>query len=374
MSTNIDITELEKLVDENQGKLSLYDGTEEKLIVLKAENFYKQITFASDDKVILVTGGAGYIGSHTVKELKNQGYTPLVLDNLSTGEIKSVDCQVVVGDLSDRRLLEKVFDDFNVEAVIHFAASSIVEESVINPAKYFQNNIINGLNLLNVMVKHGVKKIIFSSSAAVYGQPAKLPVREDDPTYPTNPYGETKLMFEKILKLYFQAYETSSVSLRYFNAAGASTDVQIGDNRESSTHLIPRALKVAARQDPLLYIYGNDYPTFDGTAVRDFIHVQDLAEAHILALDKINQDQGAFVYNVGAGTGYSVCQIVDAVIEATGKMVMIENTARRTGDPAVLVADAGKIKEELGFSPKHSDLNTIVQTAWAWHRKRFLKM
>lgn len=317
---------------------------------------------------ILVTGGAGYIGSHTVRELQAAGYDVLVIDNLSSGNPSTVNCQLIVGDLSDSSLLEKVFSEFRIEAVLHFAGLIIVEESVHYPEKYFQNNVSASLNLLNVATRHGVRKFIYSSSAAVYGEPKSTPIKETQECTPTNPYGETKLMFEKILHSYVDAHSISAVSLRYFNAAGASLDGRLGENHPVETHLIPRVLRVAARQEESLKIYGNDYPTADGTAIRDYIHVVDLARAHVLALGKLANDQGYFVYNVGTGSGNSVKQIIDAVMEITGKMVMLEQVARRPGDPAVLVADPAKIKQELGFSPEHSDLNTIISTAWEWHK------
>ncbi|OGE81202.1 MAG: UDP-glucose 4-epimerase GalE [Candidatus Doudnabacteria bacterium RIFCSPHIGHO2_12_FULL_48_11] len=319
-------------------------------------------------KKILVTGGAGYIGSQTVRELQKAGFDVLVLDNLSTGSADSVNCQLIVGDLADAVLLDKIFAQHNIGAVVHFAGSIIVEESVLYPEKYFQNNVVNGLNLLNVMVRHGVKKIIFSSSAAVYGEPERLPISETSILRPTNPYGETKLMFEKILGWYGSAHELSSVSLRYFNACGASLDGTLGEKRPFVTHLIPKILRVAARQDEMLKIYGSDYNTPDGTAVRDYIHVVDLAAAHVLALKKLDEDSGCFTYNVGTGVGYSVKQMVDAVMEVTGKMVMIEYSNRRPGDPAQLMADVAKIKQDLNFSAQYSDLNTIVSTAWNWHK------
>ena len=323
----------------------------------------------SDAKKILVTGGAGYIGSHTVKMLQDQNYDVIVLDNLSTGHAKYVSGRLIVGDLADKALLNKIFAEYEIDAVIHFAGSLIVEESVVLPGKYFENNVVNGLNLLNAMTAHGVSKIIFSSTAAVYGEPLYPQVDEDHPKLPINPYGETKLMFEKILKWYEKAYGLSSVSLRYFNASGASPDGSLGEDKPAATHLIPRVLQVAAHQAESLPVYGGDYPTSDGTCIRDFIHVMDLASAHILALQKLDRDQGNFVYNVATGRGHSVCEIVSAAMEVTKKMIPIQYAPRRAGDPASLVADAAKIKAELGFEPKYSDLNTIISTAWAWHQK-----
>lgn len=318
---------------------------------------------------ILVTGGAGYIGSHTVRLLQNQGLDLLVLDNLSTGHASRVNCPLVVGDLSDKNVLEKILKEYEIEAVIHFAASIIVEESVLFPNKYFENNVANGLNLLDAMVSAGVDKIIFSSSAAVYGEPHYVPVDEEHPKKPLNPYGETKWIFEKILRWYAQAYGLSSVSLRYFNAAGASLDSSLGEDAPVVTHLISKVLRVVSRQEEVLKIFGSDYPTPDGTCLRDYIHVEDLAQAHWLALEKIKSDPGLYYYNVGTGAGRSVNEVVNMAIEITKKMIPIEYAPRRPGDPAVLVADPNKIRNELGFEAKYSDLETIISTSWAWHQK-----
>jgi UDP-glucose 4-epimerase len=323
----------------------------------------------SDSKKILVTGGAGYIGSHTVRLLQEQGFEPIVFDNLSSGHAWAVSSPLIVGDLADKALLNKVFSEYEFDAVMHFAGSLIVEESVLLPGKYFENNVVNGLNLVNSMAAHGVKKIVFSSTAAVYGEPQYLPLDEVHPKSPINPYGETKLMFEKILKWYFAANALSSVSLRYFNAAGASPDASLGEDKDHITHLIPRVLRVAARQQEVLQVYGSDYSTPDGTCIRDYIHVCDLAQAHILALNKLANDPGHFVYNVATGVGHSVAAVVNTAMELTNKMITIEYAPRRPGDPGMLVADATRIKTELGFIPKYSDLNTILATAWAWHQK-----
>lgn len=320
-------------------------------------------------KQILVTGGAGFIGSHTVRLLQERGFDVLVLDNLSTGHAAAVSCPLIIGDLSDKNLLRKVFSDYEIDAVVHFAASLIVEESILLPGKYFENNVVNGLNLLQAMVAARVEKIIFSSSAAVYGEPHYEHIDEGHSRLPINPYGESKLIFEKILKWFFNAHGLSSVSLRYFNAAGASTDTSLGEDKAIVTHLIPLVLRVAARQQEVLKVFGNDYPTSDGTCVRDYIHVLDLAGAHLLALNKLNEDLGVFAYNVGTGKGRSVNEVVTAAMEITGKMIPIEYAPRRSGDPAALVADVEKIKTQLGFNPQYSDLNTIISTSWAWHQK-----
>ena len=320
-------------------------------------------------KKILVTGGAGYIGSHTVKLLQEQGHDVIVLDNLSTGHAHAVNCPLIVGDLADKNLLNKIFGEYDIDAVVHFAASLIVEESTVVPGKYFQNNVVNGINLVNAMAAHGVRKMVFSSTAAVYGEPHYSPVDEEHPKFPINPYGETKLMFEKILKWYSSAHGLSSVSLRYFNASGASVDASLGEEKYNVTHLVPRVLNVAAKQQAVLEVYGNDYPTADGTCIRDYIHVQDLAQAHVLALGKLEKDSGCFAYNVATGRGASVAEIIGAAMEVTGKMITIQYSPRRPGDPASLIADATKIKIELGFEPKYSDVQTILSTAWTWYQK-----
>ncbi|HEV8601051.1 MAG TPA: UDP-glucose 4-epimerase GalE [Patescibacteria group bacterium] len=361
---------IEDLLVQHNGQFLVFEDGKPKFVVADPARFPNLFSPQQNSAGrILVTGGAGYIGSHTVAALLKQDYDVLVLDNLSTGNAGSVPCQLIVGDLSDTALLDKIFSENNIEAVLHFAGSIIVEESVLFPEKYFQNNVVNSLNLLNSMVRHGVKKFIFSSSAAVYGEPQHVPIDEDHPKHPTNPYGETKLFFEKILSWYQTSHDVSSVRLRYFNAAGASLDGTLGENRPFVTHLISKILRVAARQEEVLKIYGNDYPTSDGTAVRDYIHVADLADAHVLALAKLKKDQGSFAYNVGTGHGYSVAQMVNAAVEITGKMVMIEPAPRRPGDPAVLIADCSRIFRELGFKAQYSDLETIITTAWNWHKK-----
>ena len=323
----------------------------------------------ANSKKILVTGGAGYIGSHTVRRLLDEGADVVVLDNLSTGHARFISCPLVVGDLSDTALLNKLFSEYEFEAVIHFAGSLIVEESMLLPGKYFDNNLVNGLNLLNAMAAHGVDKIIFSSTAAVYGEPQYQPVDENHPKLPVNPYGESKYIFEKILKWYGLAHNISAVVLRYFNAAGAHPDGSLGEDKPFATHLIPRVLGVAARYAEAIQVYGRDYPTPDGTCVRDYIHVCDLALAHWLALGKLRQEAGYFIYNVGTGQGYSVAEVVNTAMEVTNKMIAIQAAPRRPGDPASLVADAAKIRQELKFEPQYSDLNTILSTAWAWQQK-----
>jgi UDP-glucose 4-epimerase len=318
---------------------------------------------------VLVTGGAGYIGSHTVKLLQDQGYNVLVLDNLSAGPNPAVTAEIVQVDLLDHNSLEKVFENNNISAVIHFAGLIRVEESVKEPEKYFKTNVLGSINLLNAMVKFGVNKIVYSSSAAVYGNPESIPIKEDDLCKPSNPYGETKLLVEKITKYYHENFGISAVALRYFNAAGASLDASNGENHLVETHLIPRILDVVIKKDECFKLFGSDYPTRDGTAVRDYVHVLDLAQVHILSLKKILEHPGTYVYNVGTGKGYSISQVLQEVLEVTRRMVICEPHPRREGDPAILVADNTKLKTELGYELQYSDLKTIIKTAWEWHKK-----
>ena len=315
---------------------------------------------------LLVTGGAGYIGSVIVERLVEKDYQVIVLDNLQTGHREAVHpaAHFILGDLADSAFLESVFKNHQIKAVIHLAAKSIVEESVKDPALYFRANLVCGLNLLEAMRPNGAGKLIFSSTAAVYGEPKTVPINEDAETDPTNPYGLSKLMFEQILKAYSKAYGLKFVSLRYFNAAGASE--RNGPDQPGLTHLIPRALKVALGQRETLGVYGTDYPTADGTAVRDYIHVRDLAEAHILAL---GLDRAAAIYNLGHEEGYSVKEVIEMARKVTGCEIPVVESPRRSGDPAVLVASSSKIKRELGWRPNHSDLREIIRSAWQWHQK-----
>jgi len=320
-------------------------------------------------EAILVCGGAGYIGSQTVKELKEAGYFPVTYDNLLTGHREAVLAgDFVLGDLSDAQRLAQVFRKYQPQAVMHFAASIEVAESVKNPAKYFENNLANGLNLLKVMLQHGVKKLIFSSTAAVYGKPQKIPIRESDPTQPINPYGLSKLMFEQILSWYAQAYGLRSISLRYFNAAGADPSGRLGQDSPKPTHLITKAILTALGQEPFLEVYGTDYPTPDGTCIRDYIHVKDLAIAHILALKALNKGTFSPVYNLGTERGFSVKEVIAMTKKVTKVDFLVRQAKRRPGDPAVLIASTEKAKKELGFKPRYSDLKTIIKTAWHWHK------
>jgi len=320
-------------------------------------------------KTILVTGGAGYIGSQTVKELAQAGYFPVVYDNLSTGHREAVLFgDFVLGDLSDEAKLSQTFQEYKPEAVIHFAASVEVEESVRNPQKYFINNFSNGINLLKVMLKQNVRKIIFSSTAAVYGNPKRVPIKEVDNTSPINPYGLSKLMFEEVLSWYDKAYGLKSVCFRYFNAAGADPSGKIGQDSPKPTHLITRAILTALGKYPYLEIYGTDYPTKDGTCIRDYIHVKDLSIAHILGLGFLQEGNSSKIYNLGTGRGYSVKEVIAMVKRVTGVDFKVKEASRRPGDPAELVASSQKAQKELNFLPKFSNLETIIETAWNWHR------
>jgi len=317
---------------------------------------------------VLVTGGAGYIGSHTVKELVDKKYQVIVLDNLQKGHREAVlGGEFVQGDLADLNLLNRLFDEKKIDAVIHFAADSLVGESMENPGKYFRNNVSNGLNLLDTMVKFGVDKLVFSSTAAVYGEPEMVPITEKYPLKPTNNYGLSKLIFEEILRTYDQAHGLRSVSLRYFNAAGADPTGIIGEDHTPETHLIPLVLQAAKGEREAVTVFGTDYPTPDGTCIRDYIHVTDLAQAHILALEDLQQGSGTAAYNLGNGTGYSVREVIETVERVTGKPIQVIEGEKRPGDPAVMVASSDKIKCRLGWEPKYADLDTIIATAWKWH-------
>ena len=320
---------------------------------------------------VLVTGGAGYIGSHVVKLLGEGGYEVLTYDNLSTGhEWAVLYGDLEVGDLADKGRLREVFEGFKPEAVMHFAAYIVVPESVREPLKYYRNNVINTINLLEVMEEFGVDKFIFSSSAAVYGIPEEIPVPEGAPLNPINPYGETKATVERVLRdINNSGKGFKYVSLRYFNVAGADPEGKIGFAYPNPTHLIIRAVKTAKGEFEKLDIYGTDYPTPDGTCVRDYIHVTDLAQAHIVALEYLLEGGESEVFNCGYGHGYSVKEVVEAVKKVTGIDFKVVEAPRREGDPPMLVADSTKIKKELGWKPKYDDLEFIVKTAWDWEKK-----
>jgi UDP-glucose 4-epimerase len=318
---------------------------------------------------ILVTGGAGYIGSHTVLYLKQRGEEVIVLDNLQKGHRDAVlDAKFYKGDLKDDAILDQIFKKHHIDAVIHFAANSLVGESVEKPLEYYDNNVIGTYHLVKKMIEHGVKKIVFSSTAATYGNPVRVPIQEDDPTVPTNPYGDTKLAIEKMLKWADGAYGLKSVSLRYFNAAGADPEGRIGEDHTPETHLIPIVLQVALGQRDKVSIFGDDYPTEDGTCIRDYIHVMDLAEAHYLALQKLNNTNESGVYNLGNGKGFSVKEVIETCRKVTKRDIPVEIAPRRAGDPAVLIASSEKAKRELGWEPKYPSLEEIITHAWNWHK------
>lgn len=319
---------------------------------------------------VLVCGGAGYIGSHTVAELLARGEDVVVADNLSTGHKEAVlGGKLMVGDLRDSEFLDKVFTDNNIEAVIQFAAYSLVGESVGDPLKYYNNNVVSTLSLLTKMKQYDVDKIVFSSTAATYGEPMNVPIVETDPTVPTNPYGETKLAVEKALRWCYEAYDIKYTALRYFNAAGAHISGKIGEDHNPESHLIPIILQAALGKRDCITIFGDDYNTEDGTCVRDYIHVTDLADAHILALDKMRKDGKSNIYNLGNGNGFSVKEVVEVARKVTGIDIKAELGERRPGDPAILVASSEKAKKELAWKPKYDDLGTIIETAWKWHKE-----
>ncbi|MBV9209515.1 MAG: UDP-glucose 4-epimerase GalE [Acidobacteria bacterium] len=317
---------------------------------------------------ILVTGGAGYIGSVVTEELVKDGHEVVVYDSLYKGHREAVapEAKFVQADLMDTEVLRRTLEEHAIEAVIHMAADSLVGESVEEPAKYYRNNVIAGLSLLDAMRATGMSRLVFSSTAATYGEPLKQPIEETDPTAPTNPYGETKLAFERALHWHENAYGLHYASLRYFNAAGATK--LCGEAHDPETHLIPIVLQAASGARPHVTIYGDDYPTRDGTCVRDYIHVVDLARAHILALSIL--DERSAIYNLGCGgEGYSVREVIETAKAVTGRDIPVQTGARRAGDPAVLIASSARIKSELGWQPARQDLKIIIQDAWEWMNK-----
>ena len=323
---------------------------------------------------ILVTGGAGYIGSHTAKALAQAGHEPVVIDNLQHGHRWAVRWgPLVEADLADRDALRDVFRTYQFGAVVHFAALIEAGESVREPAKYFRNNVANTLNLLDAMREGGVGRIVFSSTAAVYGDPLQTPMSEDHRLLPVNPYGESKLMVERLLQWYGGAYGLAWTALRYFNASGADPDGELGEFHQPESHLIPRAIAAAHGDLPELQLFGGDYSTPDGTAIRDYIHVNDLAAAHIRALERLSQGKPSTAFNLGTGHGYSVKEVITAVERAGGRKVPFRLAPRRPGDPPALVADAGRACRELGWTAQHSSLEEIVKSACSWYAQQGLR-
>ena len=321
-------------------------------------------------KNILIVGGAGYIGSHTVKALSKAGLQPVVYDDLSSGHKEAVSqTKLIIGDLSDRKLLSKIIREEKIQAVLHFAGKIEVGESVDNPAKYLKNNCADGVNLIEAMLENDVRNLVFSSTAAVYGEPDVVPIPETSPTQPTNPYGLSKLLFERTLKYYREQSGLNYMSLRYFNAAGADVEGTLGADHAKKTHLITLAVMNALGQRDKFELYGTDYDTPDGTCVRDYIHVDDLADAHVLALNNLLENGRSDTINLGTGKGCSNREVLDEVKKISGTDFGILESARREGDPSVLIASAEKAKRVLNWEPKYSDLKTIVQTAYKWHEK-----
>ena len=329
---------------------------------------------------ILVCGGAGYIGAHVTHALVQAGHSAIVIDDLSTGHKSSVAQAVpfIRGSVGDHDLLEKVFDEHSITAVVHLCASSLVGESVLEPLKYYRNNVANSLVLLETMLAHDVRTIVFSSTAAVYGQPQFSPLTEEHPTHPVNPYGWSKLAFERMLHDFGLAYGLRWIALRYFNAAGAAADGSIGEDHRPESHLIPLVLKAALALEhpdlrkslpPKLQVYGSDYPTPDGTCVRDYIHVCDLSDAHLLALDHLTAKKPSGIFNLGNGSGFSVKQVIDTCRSVTGSDIQYQLADRREGDPAELISDSALARSTLGWTPRSPDLQAIVKSAWNFHQR-----
>lgn len=320
---------------------------------------------------ILVLGGAGYIGSHTVYELIENGEDVAIIDNLQTGHIKAVHpkARFYKGDIRNREFLDSVFAKEKIDAVIHFAAYSLVGESMEKPLKYYENNLCGTKTLLDSMVANGINKIVFSSTAATYGEPESLPILETDKTEPTNPYGETKLAMEKMFKWVGRAHNINFVSLRYFNACGAHVSGEIGEDHAVETHLIPLILQVPNNKREHIYIFGDDYNTKDGTCIRDYIHVTDLAQAHILAVKYLRNGGNSDIFNLGNGIGFSVKEVIETARKVTGHPIPAQISPRRAGDPAKLIASSNKARKILGWKPEHAELEEIIATAWNWHKK-----
>ena len=323
---------------------------------------------------ILVTGGAGYIGSHSVLTLQNAGYEVIVLDNLVYGHQdlveKVLQAKLIIGDTCDRALLRQVFSQYKIDAVMHFAAYAYVGESVTKPAKYYQNNVVGTLTLLEAMLEAGVNNFVFSSTCATYGVPDSVPIKEEQPQNPINPYGATKLMVERMLQDFDRAYDFRSVCLRYFNAAGADPEARLGEDHNPETHLIPLVLQTALGHRESISIFGTDYDTPDGSCVRDYIHILDIAQAHILALEYLLNDGKTDVFNLGNGNGFSVKQVIETARKVTGKEIKVQMSDRRPGDPPILVGSGAKARNILGWQPQYSNLEDIIAHAWQWHQKR----
>lgn len=319
---------------------------------------------------ILVLGGAGYIGSHTVYELIEAGEDVVIADNLETGHVEACHpkARFYKGDIRDKNFVDNLFDNEKIDSVIHFAANSLVGESVSNPLKYYDNNLYGTMVLLKSMVEHNVKKIVFSSTAATYGEPENIPILENDKTEPTNPYGETKLSMEKMFKWVSNAHGVRYVSLRYFNACGAHKSGLIGEDHNPETHLIPLILQVPNGQREKVAIFGDDYDTKDGTCIRDYIHVTDLAQAHILAVKYLNEGKESNIFNLGNGVGFSVKEVIEIARKVTGHPIPAMISPRRAGDPAKLVASSEKARKILGWNPEHAELEEIIASAWNWHK------
>lgn len=320
---------------------------------------------------VLVTGGAGYVGSHACKALAAAGWQPVTYDNLSTGHRDLVRWgPFEEGDVGDADRLAAVMARWRPEAVMHFAAASLVGESVRDPAKYYRNNTVSTLTLLDAMRRHGVENIVFSSTCAVYGTPERVPMNEDTPLRPINPYGWSKLMVERLMADYGSAYGLQWAALRYFNAAGADSDGETGEEHDPETHLIPRALQAALGIEPHLEMFGTDWPTSDGSCVRDYVHVSDLARWHVGAIDHLIHGRGSVALNLGTGRGWSVREVISSVERVTGRTVPVKAAARRAGDPAVLLADPARARLLLGAEPEFSEIDAIVDTAWRWMKRR----
>lgn len=321
---------------------------------------------------ILVTGGAGYIGSHAVLALIEAGHQPIVLDNLTYGHrelVEALGAEVIVGDVGDALVLSRLFGRLDISAVMHFAAFAYVGESVQDPAKYYRNNVAATVTLLDAMIKADVRRLIFSSSCATYGIPESLPIDENTEQMPVNPYGQSKFMVEQMLRDFDRAYALRSVIFRYFNAAGSDPEARIGERHEPETHLIPLALRVAMDRQSHLKVFGNDYETPDGSCVRDYIHVSDLADAHVLGLRYLEAGGDSNVFNLGSGQGSSVLEVIDAARKITGCAIPVQIAARRVGDPPALYASAEKAKRTLGWKPQYQDINMMIAHAWNWHRR-----